>query len=719
LWKVFVRDRQGYDVGQADLVDVPVTIGRDADRVLSLPSAAVSRRHARLTVEGGRVIITDEGSANGVKVDGRRISMPTPVGLESRIEMAEFVLRVVPSTSAELRVGTPQMPRRINAQPVSVIDATAPFRTQGPRPSPLASLANAVPVSTGVPGSSPVMVVPVSGSVTEMPVTLSGALAAVPPLGLRLVGRGGPYDGRVFEIQKEEMFIGRVAGNDLVLDDNSISRRHARLRVLDGGTRLEVFDLRSANGTFINGERVKLQACGPGDKLRVGDLLFRLDSAAAPASATDMVDPVRRRRRALIIAVTGIVVLGAIMAMALWKRSQKPVEAGPDARERLQRMQARVQERIDSGNVEMKRQRWEAAERLFGEALEVDPLNDEARRLKVLAHREIEFAEIFKQADDSFELGTRPNLERARDLYRQVPGDSYYHQTVKYKLKQINRTLAAGYRTEGLSQLKAKYPEKAAGALCTFFELMGDDEPSQGEDKVREALAEAENRLRKGKDFKPCGAPRFLGKVSAAGGADLEEELKAKYEDHKVRAAVLLYVQGRIDQALKAVKELEGDKSMREHTPLIREVRRNFEIVRGKWEEGFSAYRERRAAEAKREWDYVIEADKTVLPPGLESYYRQEIARLLGDLYHDLGDEDFKRQRFREAFSKWAEGRRVSPKHGGILNGLLRLEEEGRRAIENGLGLKGLEARAKFELARDITLPQSKVHVDAVKQLAE
>lgn len=180
---------------------------------------------------------------------------------------------------------------------------------------------------------------------------------------------------------------------------------------------------------------------------------------------------------------------------------------------------------------------------------------------------------------------------------------------------------------------------------------------------------------------------------------------------------MLLYYRGRIDPALRQLRELEGDRALREARPRIREVRRNLEVVRGKYEEGFSAYRNRRAAEARREWEYVMEADRALLPAGVESFYRQEITRLLGDLYYELGDEDYKRQRLREAFANWSEGKRAAPKHGGLLNGLLRLEEEARKAMDEAQGLKQEPARAKIQLARDITLSDSRVHLDAVKAL--
>jgi pSer/pThr/pTyr-binding forkhead associated (FHA) protein len=63
--------------------------------------------------------------------------------------------------------------------------------------------------------------------------------------------------------------IGRTAGADFILDAALVSRVHCRLTVLPGGE-LEVKDLQSTNGTFVNGTRVDTARLAPGDMLRVG-----------------------------------------------------------------------------------------------------------------------------------------------------------------------------------------------------------------------------------------------------------------------------------------------------------------------------------------------------------------------------------------------------------------------------------------------------------------
>lgn len=64
--------------------------------------------------------------------------------------------------------------------------------------------------------------------------------------------------------------IGRAPDNDVVLDDPTVSSHHARLSW--SGTTLVVEDLSSANGTFVDGERVKSARTRPGTDLRCGEV---------------------------------------------------------------------------------------------------------------------------------------------------------------------------------------------------------------------------------------------------------------------------------------------------------------------------------------------------------------------------------------------------------------------------------------------------------------
>jgi len=62
--------------------------------------------------------------------------------------------------------------------------------------------------------------------------------------------------------------VGRGAIADVVLDAALVSRIHCRLEASD--ETLEVIDLESTNGVFVNGQRVPRAHLIPGDRLKVG-----------------------------------------------------------------------------------------------------------------------------------------------------------------------------------------------------------------------------------------------------------------------------------------------------------------------------------------------------------------------------------------------------------------------------------------------------------------
>jgi hypothetical protein len=73
----------------------------------------------------------------------------------------------------------------------------------------------------------------------------------------------------------EELVIGRHPSCDVVLGDDTVSRRHALLTFRDGGW--IVRDLDSTNGTRLNGEHVGRCRLRPGDQLGLGRQLLRVD----------------------------------------------------------------------------------------------------------------------------------------------------------------------------------------------------------------------------------------------------------------------------------------------------------------------------------------------------------------------------------------------------------------------------------------------------------
>lgn len=96
-----------------------------------------------------------------------------------------------------------------------------------------------------------------------------------------------PSDGEPFEVDLEEKdnSLGRSTGCDIVVDEDGVSRDHARIVVK--GRKATIEDLESRNGTFVNGKRVERQELRDGDRIRLG-----------PEAELEYVDERARKSRA-------------------------------------------------------------------------------------------------------------------------------------------------------------------------------------------------------------------------------------------------------------------------------------------------------------------------------------------------------------------------------------------------------------------------------------
>ncbi|HLL68797.1 MAG TPA: bifunctional nuclease domain-containing protein [Micromonosporaceae bacterium] len=88
--------------------------------------------------------------------------------------------------------------------------------------------------------------------------------------------RQGSEAGAVFPLSGDVVSCGRDPGNQIVLDDVSVSRKHAEF--YRQGSAYVVADLGSLNGTYVNAERVKTAILVPGDDLRIGRYVFVFDT---------------------------------------------------------------------------------------------------------------------------------------------------------------------------------------------------------------------------------------------------------------------------------------------------------------------------------------------------------------------------------------------------------------------------------------------------------
>ena len=194
--------------------NLPVVLGREGD--LQISDSEVSRRHAQLAAEDGRLVLTDLGSANGTFVDDERIER-ADLGASGafRLGRTDFEADVRPPLAPE--AGT------------VLIDEDQTVRAVPPEPE--------------APASPRIVVAWVNAETGA-----SGEVLVQPPA-----------------------VIGSREGADICLEDRRVSRSHATLDLDASGDApgITLRDDGSSNGTFVGGERIETTTLGASGEVEI------------------------------------------------------------------------------------------------------------------------------------------------------------------------------------------------------------------------------------------------------------------------------------------------------------------------------------------------------------------------------------------------------------------------------------------------------------------
>ena len=111
-----------------------------------------------------------------------------------------------------------------------------------------------------------------------------------PQYALRFIS--GKYQGGEFPLRaNREIIIGRSSDLDMVLVEDMVSRKHAKISISEADIQIE--DLGSTNGTFVNGEKVNRSPLAEGDRILVGTSIIKM-VAVDPSDAATSEDDAKK-----------------------------------------------------------------------------------------------------------------------------------------------------------------------------------------------------------------------------------------------------------------------------------------------------------------------------------------------------------------------------------------------------------------------------------------
>ncbi|WP_431988502.1 FHA domain-containing protein [Streptomyces parvulus] len=248
-------------------------LGRDPQGELVFDDARVSWRHATISFDGRGWVVEDHGSTNGTFVHGQRVQR-TELGAGSVLNLgnANDGPRVSLS-GAQTPAGAPQAQSgptpqaQPQQQPYAAQGANAGWAQQAP---PQQAPQHGQPHQPQQGGWQQ----PQQQAAPSFPQQQgSGGAAGAPPV----YGDRSPTTFHQFSLGRV-MRIGRALENELVVSDLQVSRNHAEFHATPDG-RMEIRDLGSHNGTYVNGQPIAKggsQLLGPTDIVGVGHSTFRI-----------------------------------------------------------------------------------------------------------------------------------------------------------------------------------------------------------------------------------------------------------------------------------------------------------------------------------------------------------------------------------------------------------------------------------------------------------
>ncbi len=529
-----------------------------------------------------------------------------------------------------------------------------------------------------------------------------------------LKGRMPPFKNEVIPLEEDEIFVGRVDENHLVITHNSISRRHSVIKIDTSQEIVKISDLESSNGTFVDGKRIKDAILQNGNIVRFGDVEFEFIDTQAPKTKVkkDVSLGGLKFSKNMIILVTAVFALLFILVIAgsLKKRAnQKKMISATNSTEqtqkasstetRLSELAEKIRQNIEKGDLS-------SAKLYLKELLDLDPINEEGLKIKGKLENETRYKDMLESGDMKYSIG---RLDEAKEILSKIPSDSIFFESASQKLKDINTKLFSQTFSD---MLKAKRQKKYKEAY-EMIPKLAKINPSSS-DLISE-MRELERIMKQKKiKFTPIDLSQYVEKGSQSGTLkkDPFTLINPMYNDEEITRAIVYYYIGKPDNALLELSKLLKKKEYLKQKDRIEEIQLRIFKIKGKYREGQSAMLQGDIRQADNAFKEVLENDTKIVPSDPPSAFREDIEKQLIDVYLKIGYQNYDKGLYEEAFTSFLSAYRINQKHPDVLKAFTKLEKVAQEEYENiVLNKSDVQSTVKrLNFIKAITLPSSDIY---------
>lgn len=518
----------------------------------------------------------------------------------------------------------------------------------------------------------------------------------------KLVSKDKRYPGVIFEINEGFTTLGRTPASNIVVPDQTLSKKH--LKFDKQRNKLFLEELGSINGTRINGRKLRdRKQVYDKDKIEIGDVKFIITSNIEIKK-----DNSGSKKKLTIIAIVFVLLL---LSFAILKPKKKVIKKKIQVtsfEDDVENNEKKLEMLIAKSQRFANKAKWDDAIKNCEAVLKEDPANIQAQKYKNSYVNEKKYKEFYRQGKEAFDL---LNYDDAIKFLEKIPKNTFYREKARLHIREAKEQLKNKYFAEAKTLYKSRHLLDAYAMLKKLFNISA----------YHSGGIELKKQIEKDMKYYRIKYKKFnikLNDIKVANTGNIREKIRKIYPQKEIATPLEYYVNGDIEYAIKYLNKISvTNKNYMKTKPILKIIMQ----IKMKYAVGNGFIVKKDYPKARNQWDQVLAFDKQLLKGiNIESKYSQMIKTHLSDGFYDMGKKALKAKIYKSAFIKLTESLKYNPQNTYALAELSRLRKRANQFWSKSLEYEKAGDKVAFRYWNaiiDMTAEKDELHKKALNKI--